>query len=146
MSGWQIAAIILASGLTVVLLAAAFLLAARVGDVIVETQTSVRRITDELIPTLQGVTVSVDHVNDQFVRVDTITSNVESVSTNISGLTAIVAATFGGPAIKVSAFSYGVRKALGGRVSTIQVKRAEAKARLAARAETKAARAAKKKG
>ena len=72
-------------------------------------------ITDELIPTLQGVTVSVDHVNDQLVRVDAITGNVESVTTNVSGLTSVFAATLGGPAIKVAAFSYGVRKALGGR-------------------------------
>ncbi len=146
MSGWQISAIIIASGLTIVLLATAYLLAARVGDVIVETQTSVRRITDELIPTLQGVTVSVDHVNDQFERVDVITSNVESVSNNISGLTAIVAATFGGPAIKASAFSYGVRKALGARMTTIQVKRSDAKSAAAAKSANKAARAAKKKG
>ena len=85
MSGWQISGIILASAIAVLLLALSYLLAAKLGNVIAEAQSSVRRITDELIPTLQGVTVSVDHVNDQLVRVDAITGNVEKVSTNISG-------------------------------------------------------------
>jgi predicted PurR-regulated permease PerM len=141
-SGWQISGIILASALAVLLLALAYLLAAKLGAVIAETQTSVRRITDELIPTLQGVTVSVDHVNDQLVRVDAITGNVEKVSSNVSGLSSVFAAALGGPAIKAAAFSYGVRKALGAKKSEAQDKRVRAQLK----AEAKAARAARKKG
>jgi predicted PurR-regulated permease PerM len=141
-SGWQISGIILASALAALLLALAYLLAAKLGAVIAETQNSVRRITDELIPTLQGVTVSVDHVNDQLVRVDAITGNVEKVSTNVSGLTSVFAATLGGPAIKAAAFSYGVRKALGARKAEAEDKRVRAQLK----AEAKAARSAKKKG
>ncbi|MDX6211350.1 MAG: hypothetical protein QOF82_437 [Frankiales bacterium] len=142
MSGWQISGIILASALAALLLALAYLMAAKLGAVIAETQNSVRRITDELIPTLQGVTVSVDHVNDQLVRVDAITGNVEKVSTNVSGLTSVFAATLGGPAIKAAAFSYGVRKALGARKAEAEDKRVRAHLK----AEAKAARAAKRKG
>ncbi|MDX6200911.1 MAG: hypothetical protein QOJ83_411 [Frankiales bacterium] len=142
MSGWQISGIILASALAALLLALAYLMAAKLGAVIAETQNSVRRITDELIPTLQGVTVSVDHVNDQLVRVDAITGNVEKVSTNVSGLTSVFAATLGGPAIKAAAFSYGVRKALGARKAEAEDKRVRAQLK----AEAKAARAAKRKG
>jgi predicted PurR-regulated permease PerM len=141
-SGWQISGIILASALAALLLALAYLMAAKLGAVIAETQNSVRRITDELIPTLQGVTVSVDHVNDQLVRVDAITGNVEKVSTNVSGLTSVFAATLGGPAIKAAAFSYGVRKALGARKAEAEDKRVRAQLK----AEAKAARAAKRKG
>jgi hypothetical protein len=141
-SGWQISGIILASALAALLLALAYLLAAKLGAVIAETQNSVRRITDELIPTLQGVTVSVDHVNDQLVRVDAITGNVEKVTTNVSGLTSVFAATLGGPAIKAAAFSYGVRKALGSRKAEAEDKRVRAQLK----AEAKAARAAKQKG
>jgi hypothetical protein len=139
-SGWQISGIILASAIAALLLALAYLLAAKLGNVIAEAQSSVRRITDELIPTLQGVTVSVDHVNDQLVRVDAITGNVEKVSTNISGLTSVFAATLGGPAIKAAAFSYGVRKALGAKKQAEDEKRVKA----VLKAEAKAARAAQK--
>jgi hypothetical protein len=141
-SGWQISAIIIASALAVLLLAVSYLLAAKLGAVIAEAQASLRRVTDEVIPTLQGVTVSVDHVNDQLVRVDAITGNVEKVTTNISGLTSVFAATLGGPAIKAAAFTFGVRKALGARKAEADDKRVRAQLK----AEARAARAARKKG
>ena len=142
MSGWQISAIILASALAVLLLALAYLLAARLGNVIAEAQATVRRLTDELIPALQGVTVSVDHVNDQLVRVDAITGNAEKVSANVLGLSSVFAATLGGPAIKAAAFSYGVRKALSARKDAHDEKRLKA----TLKAETKAARVARRNG
>jgi hypothetical protein len=40
---------------------------------------------------------------------------VQTVTTNVSALTAVFAATLGSPVIKVAAFSYGVRRALGDR-------------------------------
>ncbi len=137
MSGWQISGIILASALAVLLLALAYLLAVKLGAVIAETQNSVRRITDELIPTLQGVTVSVDHVNDQLVRVDAITGNVEKVTTNVSGLTSVFAAALGGPAIKAAAFSYGVRKALSAKKAESEDKRVRAQLKTEAKAAKK---------
>ena len=140
MSGWQISGIILASAIAVLLLAVSYLLAAKLGAVIAEAQTSLRRVTDEVIPTLQGVTVSVDHVNDQLVRVDAITGNVEKVTTNVSGLTSVFAATLGGPAIKAAAFTYGVRKALGAKKTAADEKRVKAQLK----AEARAARAARK--
>ena len=35
------------------------------------------------------------------------------MTTNVSALTSVVSSTLGGPLIKVAAFSYGVRKAVG---------------------------------
>jgi hypothetical protein len=139
-SGWQISGIILASAIGVLLLALAYLLAVKLGAVIAEAQSSVRRLTDEVIPTLQGVTVSVDHVNDQLVRVDAITSNVEKVATNVSGLSSVFAAALGGPAIKAAAFTYGVRKALSARKEEADSKRVKAQLKT----EARAARAARK--
>ena len=55
--------------------------------------------------------------NAQLVKVDSITSNVAQVSTNVSALTSLFAATLGSPIIKVAAFSYGVRTAISGRKS-----------------------------
>jgi uncharacterized protein YoxC len=68
-------------------------------------------ITDKTVPLLGEVTTSVEHVNDQLVRVDTITGNVESITTNAKALTGLFSATLGGPLVKVAAFSYGVRRA-----------------------------------
>jgi uncharacterized protein YoxC len=70
-------------------------------------------ITDKTMPLLGEVTTSVEHVNDQLVRVDAITGNVESITTNAKALTGVFAATLGGPMVKVAAFTYGVRRAAG---------------------------------
>ena len=72
-------------------------------------------ITDKTVPLLGEVTTSVEHVNDQLVRVDTITGNVESITTNAKALTGLFSATLGGPLVKVAAFTYGVRRAAGKR-------------------------------
>jgi hypothetical protein len=50
--------------------------------------------------------------------VDAITSNVQQVTTNVSALTSLFAATLGSPLVKVAAFSYGVRQAMSGRAAT----------------------------
>ncbi len=67
------------------------------------------------MPLLGEVTTSVTHVNQELVRVDAITANVQSISGNVSALTSLFAATLGSPIIKVAAFSYGVRSAAGRR-------------------------------
>lgn len=51
----------------------------------------------------------------QIDRVDSIASDVQEVTSNASALSTTVASTFGGPLVKVAAFGYGVRRALGGR-------------------------------
>jgi uncharacterized protein YoxC len=87
-------------------------------------------ITDKTLPLLGEVTTSVEHVNDQLVRVDAITGNVESITTNAKALTGVFAATLGGPMVKVAAFTYGVRRAAG--------KKQEADVRKRVKAEMKA--------
>lgn len=49
----------------------------------------------------------------QLARVDAIASDVQEVTSNASALSTTVASTFGGPLVKVAAFGYGVRRALG---------------------------------
>ena len=80
-----------------------------------ETQKLVAGITDKTVPLLGEVTGTVTHVNDELIRVDAITANVQSISGNVSALTSLFAATLGNPVVKVAAFSYGVRKAAGKR-------------------------------
>jgi len=70
------------------------------------------------------------------VREQTMTyANVQNISSNVSALTGVFAATLGTPVIKVAAFSYGVRRALGdNREKDIRRRiKTEAKASKAAR-------------
>ncbi|MDP9181467.1 MAG: DUF948 domain-containing protein [Actinomycetota bacterium] len=83
-------------------------------------------ITDKTVPLLGEVTTSVEHVNDQLVRVDAITGNVESITTNAKALTGLFSVTLGGPLVKVAAFTYGVRRAAGKRHESDVRKRVKA--------------------
>ena len=78
---------------------------------------------DGTLPLLSEVTTTVATTNEQLVKVDAITNNVAQVSTNVSALTAQLAATLGSPVVKVAAFTYGVRQAVGGRKAAGQRKR-----------------------
>ena len=87
----------------------------QVGKVLDEARRLLRNVTDETVPLINGVTETVGHTNDQLERVDAITSNVQQMTTNISALTSLFAATLGSPVVKVAAFSYGVRRAMAER-------------------------------
>jgi len=84
----------------------------RLGNVVGETGKLVAGVTDETVPLLTEVRTSVIHVNAELERVDAITANLQTATTNVSALTSVFAATLGSPVIKVAAFSYGVRRAL----------------------------------
>jgi hypothetical protein len=93
----------------------------KLGDTIEEAGSTVRKLSDETLPLIGGVTETVGHTNHQLQKVDTITTKVGVISdngvqvaTNVSALTALFAATLGSPVIKVAAFTYGVRQAMGG--------------------------------
>jgi uncharacterized protein YoxC len=95
-----------------VLVAFTALVLVKLGQVLSETARLVAGITDRTVPLLSEATTSIVHVNTNLERVDAITENVQTVTTNASALSSIVAATVGGPLVKVAAFSYGVRRAL----------------------------------
>jgi uncharacterized protein YoxC len=87
----------------------------KLGKVLDETRVTVRGLSEVTLPLLTEMTTTVASTNQQLGKVDTITNNVAQVSTNVSALTALFAATLGSPVVKVAAFSYGVRQAMGGR-------------------------------
>jgi uncharacterized protein YoxC len=87
----------------------------KLGKVLDETRLTVRGLSEGTLPLLSEVTTTVATTNEQLVRVDTITTNVAQMSTNVSALTSLFAATLGSPMVKVAAFSYGVRQAMNGR-------------------------------
>jgi uncharacterized protein YoxC len=86
----------------------------KAGKVLDETRIGVRGISEQTVPLLSQVTDTVASTNEQIVRLDTITANVSSMSTNVNALTSLFAATLGSPVVKVAAFTYGVRSAMNG--------------------------------
>ena len=86
----------------------------KAGRVLDEARLGVRGVSEQTVPLLSQVTDTVASTNEQIVRVDTITTNVATMSANVNALTSLFAATLGSPVVKVAAFSYGVRTALAG--------------------------------
>lgn len=87
----------------------------KLGRVLDEAGSSVKQVTDHALPVIDEAAVTVTQANNQLMRVDTITRSAAEVSTNVSAITSLVAATVARPLIKVAAFSYAVRTVLGGR-------------------------------
>ena len=108
LTGGQVAGLIVAVFFAIAVVVLSIILF-KLGKVLEETQRLVAGITDKTVPLLGEVTTSVTHVNQELVRVDAITANVQSMTGNVSALTSLFAATLGSPIIKVAAFSYGVR-------------------------------------
>jgi uncharacterized protein YoxC len=108
----------------------------RVAEVLREASKLVAGITEQTMPLLGEITTTVVTTNAQLAKVDTITDNVSTISTNASALASTFSATVGGPMIKAAAFSYGVRSAISHR------RHAEVEKRV--RSDMKAARRAKK--
>ena len=133
LSGGEVAALIVAVFWAVLVAFLAFVLV-KLGQVIGETGKLVQGVTDQTVPLLGEVTTSVVHVNAELDRVDAITANVQTITTNASALSSVFSATLGSPLIRVAAFSYGVRRALG--------QHREAEVRRRVKREMKAARKA----
>jgi uncharacterized protein YoxC len=119
----------------------------RLGGVLKSTEELIDGVTDKTVPLLGEVNTSVVLTNHQLERVDAITDNVQTITTNAASLVSLFGATLGGPLVKVAAFTYGVRKAAGARNKAEvekRVKTAMKDERRAARVERKQARAKRK--
>lgn len=86
----------------------------KLGRVLDEARVSVKELTDHTVPVLDETATLVASSNAQLENIDTVTTAVAQVSENVSALTGLFAATVGGPLVKVAAFSYAVRRSLGG--------------------------------
>ena len=75
----------------------------------------VHDIGDQAGPLMDDMTRTVNRANEQLGRTDVITKQVAGVTQNVSAVTTVMSSVVGGPLVKAAAFSYGVRKALGGR-------------------------------
>jgi len=84
----------------------------KAGKVLDEASLGVHGLSAQTVPLLSQVTDTVASTNEQIVRLDTISANISSMSTNLNALTSLFAATLGSPVVKVAAFTYGVRSAM----------------------------------
>lgn len=75
-------------------------------------------VTEQAVPLLGEASATVRTAQSQLERVDAIASDVQEVTSNASALSSTVSTTFGGPLVKVAAFGYGVRRALGRKEET----------------------------
>lgn len=87
---------------------------ARLAQTLKATTKLVADVTDQAVPLLADASTAVRSAQTQIERVDAIASDVQEVTSNASALSTTVASTFGGPLVKVAAFGYGVRRAMGG--------------------------------
>lgn len=133
LSGGEVAGLIVAVFWAILVCFLAYVLI-KVGQVLKETAKLVSGVTDQTVPLLGEVTTTVVTTNAQLARVDTITSNMQSITTNASGLASLFAATLGGPVVKTAAFTYGVRRALSNRRRGDVAKRVKAEMRAEQRA------------
>ena len=138
LSGGEVAGLIVAVFWAVLVCFIAFVLV-KLGKVVGEAGKLVSGVTDQTVPLLSEVTNSVVHVNVELERVDAITANVQTITSNASALSGVFAATLGSPVIKVAAFSYGVRRAMNERHEADVKKRVKQEIK----AEKKARKAAK---
>jgi uncharacterized protein YoxC len=114
MSGGEIAALVaaIAFGLLVLLLAIPLL---KLGRTLDEATIAVRKTHDGVGPLLTEAQETVESINAQLVHIEGIAKNVNSMTTNVAAMTAVVSSTLGSPMIKAAAFTYGVRKTVAER-------------------------------
>lgn len=85
----------------------------RLAQTLRATTKLVSDVTEQAVPLLSDASATVRSAQTQLDKVDAIATDVQEVTSNASALSTTVASTFGGPLVKVAAFGYGVRRAMG---------------------------------
>ena len=114
MSPGEVAGLIVAVAWAVLVLFLSYVLI-KLGGTLKELTRVVGEVGDSTVPVLQEVTATVATTNVTLASVDEITGNVSSITRNAKALTAIATVGMGNPLIKAVSFSYGVRRAMGGK-------------------------------
>ncbi|WP_026531200.1 DUF948 domain-containing protein [Haematomicrobium sanguinis] len=114
MTPGDIAALIWAGGFILFVLLAAIPIV-KLGRFIDEMRRGMGDLANGATPLVEEVTQTVTLTNDQIKKVDVVSNNVSDASANLSALSSLMASTLGQPLIKVSAFTYGVRRAIAER-------------------------------
>ncbi|MEU4846959.1 DUF948 domain-containing protein [Streptomyces gilvosporeus] len=112
MSGGEVAGILVAVFWAILVSFLAVALARLAGTLKAATK-MVTEISDKAVPLLADASATVRSAHTQLARVDAIAADVQEVTANASALSSTVSSAFGGPLVKVAAFGYGVRRAIG---------------------------------
>ena len=122
MSGGEVAGLVVAVFWAVLVTLLAVVLV-RLAGALRQATVLVAAVTKRTVPLLDEAAETLRAANDQLVRVDEITANVQDAAANANALSSTMAATLGGPLVKLSAFSYGVRSAVARQRSAGQPER-----------------------
>ncbi|MEU5027442.1 DUF948 domain-containing protein [Streptomyces milbemycinicus] len=112
MSGGEVAGILVAV-FWAILVSFLALALVRLAQTLKATTKLVAEVTEQAVPLLSEASATVRSANTQLARVDSIAADVQEVTSNASALSSTVSSAFGGPLVKVAAFGYGVRRAIG---------------------------------
>jgi uncharacterized protein YoxC len=143
----EVAGLIVAVAWAVLVLFLSYVLV-KLGGALKELTRVVGEVGDNTVPVLMEVTTTVATTNVTLASVEEITGNVSSITRNARALTSIATVGMGNPLIKAVSFSYGVRRAMGGKKQREISKRVKDEMRRDAhrkrRSSRKTAKAAKK--
>ena len=147
MSPGEWAGLVVAVAWAVLVLFLAYVLV-RLGGALKELTRVIGEVGDSTVPVLTEVTATVATTNITLTSVEEITTNVSSITRNAKALTSIATVGMGNPLIKAVSFSYGVRRAMGGKKQREMQKRVKDEMRREAhrkrRGGRKTAKAARK--
>jgi uncharacterized protein YoxC len=94
----------------------------KLGKTVDAATKAVTDITEQTVPiladvrvTVQGVNQTLDGVNEQLGKVDTVTDHVATLTGSVSNVTTLFSEAVSGPLVKIAAFSYGIRSAVRAR-------------------------------
>ncbi|MFI9722301.1 DUF948 domain-containing protein [Streptomyces sp. NPDC052396] len=121
MSGGEVAGILVAV-FWAILVSFIALVLVRLAQTLKAATKLVAEVTEQAVPLLADASATVRSANSQLARVDSIAADVQEVTANASALSSTVSTAFGGPLVKVAAFSYGVRRAMGRRTEPDQAR------------------------
>lgn len=122
MSGGEVAGLVVAV-FWAVLVALLAVVLVRLARALREATALVAAVAERTVPLLDEAAGTLRAAHDQLVRIDGITADVQDAAANAQALSSTVAATLGGPLVKLSAFSYGVRSAVAKQRSAGQPER-----------------------
>ncbi|MEV6669618.1 DUF948 domain-containing protein [Streptomyces sp. NPDC051162] len=112
MSGGEVAGILVAV-FWAILVSFMALVLVRLAQTLKAATKLVADVGEQAVPLLADASATVRSANTQLARVDSIAADVQEVTANASALSSTVSSAFGGPLVKVAAFGYGVRRAIG---------------------------------
>ncbi|MFI9204380.1 DUF948 domain-containing protein [Streptomyces sp. NPDC053048] len=119
MSGGEVAGILVAV-FWAILVSFVALVLVRLAQTLKAATRLVAEVTEQAVPLLADASATVRSANTQLARVDSITADVQEVTANASALSSTVSSAFGGPLVKVAAFGYGVRRAMGRKAEPVR--------------------------